>query len=273
MSRNLVVFGGNGFLGRRVCQVAAESGLFATVTSLSRSGRPASLTEPWTTNVRWEKCDIFDPKSYETHLNGVTDVVHSIGIILEDPNYKNQLNSGPSGMFSMLGKLVQRGKSNAKPTEDKDSGFTYDNINRRSAILLANSIVEVSKNRNENKKVTFSYISADKALPVIPSGYIESKRQAEMELMALEGSIRPLLFRPGFMFDEVSNVGDSRSRIKSVLQFVNCAKQLTFGDRFAFINGIIRPTVSTQQVARALVKYISDEERVGVVSLEDILKA
>ena len=46
----LVVFGGNGFVGSRVCEEALKTGL--AVTSINRSGAPR-VSADWTTNVQW----------------------------------------------------------------------------------------------------------------------------------------------------------------------------------------------------------------------------
>ena len=46
----LLVFGGNGFVGTRVCQQALETGL--SVVSISRGGRPP-LQADWVPRVDW----------------------------------------------------------------------------------------------------------------------------------------------------------------------------------------------------------------------------
>lgn len=46
----LIVFGGNGFVGTRVCEEALNTGL--AVVSISRSGAPKA-TSHWTSQVDW----------------------------------------------------------------------------------------------------------------------------------------------------------------------------------------------------------------------------
>ena len=46
----LVVFGGNGFVGTRVCEEALQTGL--SVVSVNRSG-PPKATAAWTSQVDW----------------------------------------------------------------------------------------------------------------------------------------------------------------------------------------------------------------------------
>ena len=46
----LIVFGGNGFVGTRVCEEALQTGL--AVVSINRSG-PPKATAAWTSDVEW----------------------------------------------------------------------------------------------------------------------------------------------------------------------------------------------------------------------------
>ena len=46
----LLVFGGNGFVGSRVCEEALKTGL--DVVSISRSGRP-KLSADWVSSMEW----------------------------------------------------------------------------------------------------------------------------------------------------------------------------------------------------------------------------
>lgn len=140
-------------------------------------------------------------------------------------------------------------------------------------MLLAETLAAIAKDKGAGRKVTLSYISADKGFPLIPAGYINSKRQAEEGIMRLEHQLRPLLFRPGFMFDEARDVADARSALRDVLELLNCGNELLLRRNVGCVNQLLRPTVSTQQVARALLKHIEDESSYGVISLEDILKA
>ena len=80
----LVVFGGNGFIGRRVCRRAVDGG--HEVRSIARSGPPKpELCGPWADRVSWHAADVFAPQEYRDALDGADAVVHSIGIAEEDP--------------------------------------------------------------------------------------------------------------------------------------------------------------------------------------------
>lgn len=98
MIPKLIVFGGNGFLGKRICQEAVTSGY--QVVSVSRSGKAPHSNElndkQWMQEVQWTAADIFKPDSYHELLNNATNVVHSLGILLENENYKQTLSKSPT---------------------------------------------------------------------------------------------------------------------------------------------------------------------------------
>lgn len=66
MTRQVVVFGGSGFVGQSVCQAALRLG--AEVVSINRSGAPAGKANDWAGNVRWVKADMFNPSEYATEV-------------------------------------------------------------------------------------------------------------------------------------------------------------------------------------------------------------
>ncbi|KAK9795226.1 hypothetical protein WJX73_006446 [Symbiochloris irregularis] len=72
----LVVFGGNGFVGSRVCQEALKTGL--AVISINRSGAPTQGGS-WVNDVQWVKADVFSPESWKPQLQGAIGVVSCLG--------------------------------------------------------------------------------------------------------------------------------------------------------------------------------------------------
>lgn len=65
----LIVFGGNGFVGTRVCEEALNTGL--AVVSISRSATPKASAH-WTSQVDWvsvSPCLGFNPGCYVSHTN------------------------------------------------------------------------------------------------------------------------------------------------------------------------------------------------------------
>lgn len=64
--KQVVVFGGNGFVGQNVCQAALRLG--AEVVSVNRSGAPAGKAKEWKEKVRWVKADIFNQEDYAAEV-------------------------------------------------------------------------------------------------------------------------------------------------------------------------------------------------------------
>lgn len=295
---SLVVFGGNGFLGRRICQEALTRGL--QVVSVSSSGKkPAAVNaqdNQWIPKVKWTKGDVFMPGTYPKEIKSAIGVVHSIGILLENANYKKVV-SGTDDAFGLIEsfftlpngdpmkKRAAREAQKAKKAKvDKDGGrlatnvfdveeeddadtvldTTYDRINKESALVLANALVDLNKS-----KPAFVYVSADRGFPGVPSGYIESKRQAEYELYQLQPQIRPILLRPGFMYDEVAQGNDSfRGAVKSGLDLANMVNSKLLGGA---LDGLVRPAISTQTVSRWALDKIQDPEFHGPVLMDQML--
>jgi len=82
---HLLVTGGNGFIGRRVCRRAVAAA--HEVTSVARSGPPAPAHRgPWAESVEWLSADVFAPDTWRDALESVDVVVHSIGTLSEAPS-------------------------------------------------------------------------------------------------------------------------------------------------------------------------------------------
>lgn len=277
MIPKLIVFGGNGFLGKRICQEAVTSGY--QVVSVSRSGKAPHSNElndkQWMQEVQWTAADIFKPDSYHELLNNATNVVHSLGILLENENYKQTLSKSPT--YDSKSRLLSFG-AGPNPLKKSSPYFTYEMMNKQSAIILADTFKQkiLKKSKKEQEKAnqrSFTYISADKGFPLIPSGYINSKRKAEIELEKMQRYFRPIIVRPGFMFDEHRNAIGPRSFIHTALELLYCGNKFLLRNKLQLLNDLIRPTVSTQQVSKSVLKNIENPDFKGVVTLEEILKA
>lgn len=277
MIPKLIVFGGNGFLGKRICQEAVTSGY--QVVSVSRSGKAPHSNElndkQWIQEVQWTAADIFKPDSYHELLNNATNVVHSLGILLENENYKQTLSKSPT--YDSKSRLLSFG-AGPNPLKKSSPYFTYEMMNKQSAIILADTFKQkiLKKSKKEQEKAnqrSFTYISADKGFPLIPNGYINSKREAEIELEKMQRYFRPIIVRPGFMFDEHRNAIGPRSFIHTALELLYCGNKFLLRNKLQLLNDLIRPTVSTQQVSKSVLKNIENPDFKGVVTLEEILKA
>jgi len=77
--QSIVVFGGSGFVGSLICELAVKRGI--QVTSVSRTGvRPPHVPSGgWADQVQWEKGDALDAATYKHHLAGAGAVITTVG--------------------------------------------------------------------------------------------------------------------------------------------------------------------------------------------------
>lgn len=75
--KKVVVLGGSGFVGKRICEGLVAQG--AKVVSLSRSGAP-KLTAPWVSEVRWQSGDVLST-DLDRIMAGADAVISAIGTI------------------------------------------------------------------------------------------------------------------------------------------------------------------------------------------------
>jgi len=151
MSRVLVT-GGNGFVGREVCRLAAKRG--HDVVSVARSGRPAfeTTTDPsWADRVQWVAASVFEPRRWRRYLNECDGVVHSIGIVDDSP----------------------------------EDGIVLERLNGDAAMLVGLEAERAGVR-------SFSFVSASVTPPGTREAYLTAKRRAERELVSLDLSVARL---------------------------------------------------------------------------------
>lgn len=259
MSKSLVVLGGTGFLGRHICMAGLSAGY--NVTSLSSSGKltnTTGLNVSSISQITWKQANVFDPTSYQNAIKSADAVVHSMGTIFDNPDYKQYINGGASlSNFMNLARLRFQGTNPMKR-----GNSLFDKLNRDSALTLANNFSKES----EQKDKTFVYISAADWNPLAESGYIRSKRQAEDGLEKID-NLRSVFIRPGFMYDkqDSSSLRGSFGSLASTLG--NAA------DHFG-VSCISEknPSLPVQTVANAVIESVADEEIQGVVELSALQK-
>ncbi|KAL8763355.1 MAG: hypothetical protein Q9184_000826 [Pyrenodesmia sp. 2 TL-2023] len=272
--KRIVVCGGNGFLGTRICKVAVGRGW--EVTSISRSGEPtwSSVTSsptapPWSTSVSWQKADILKPATYKSLLKDADAVVHSMGILLE-ADYKGVL-TGKESVWSGLSRAfsatkqgsqnpLERQEGEELKPQEKDGQLTYELMNRDSAITLAQeaSLSQVS---------SFVYISAAAGTPILPKRYITTKRDAESTIASSFPKLRSIFIRPGFLYDSsrtftipIAFAGGAGHMVNSML-----------GGRLTALAGAaVEKPLKADLVAEAVVEAIADEGVKGVVGTQKI---
>ncbi|KAK4683832.1 hypothetical protein P7C73_g6389, partial [Tremellales sp. Uapishka_1] len=200
----LLVVGGNGYLGSAICKAAVTKGW--EVSSMSSSGKPyttpASHTPSWVPSVKWHKASAFEPATYRSLVGESTAVVHTLGILLESQNYKKAIQQGD---VLGLARAFLGGDSGNPLKSEADRRRGYEGMNKDSALQVLDTMLETgSEDVRTGMRRPFVYISAADAFrPFVPGGYIETKRQAELEIQRRcdaggDGSdIRPVYVRPG----------------------------------------------------------------------------
>ncbi|KAF2265074.1 NAD(P)-binding protein [Lojkania enalia] len=274
VKKKLVVCGGNGFLGSRICKAAVHRGW--AVTSISRSGDPnwssisSSPTPPsWASNVSWQKGDILKPSSYTSHLEGANAVVHSMGILLE-ADYKGVISgrespiSGLQRAFSATKQGTQNplNRANDEPMkpQEKDGQLTYEVMNRDSAVSLAQEAAN-------NKVSTYMYISAAAGAPILPSRYISTKREAESLIATTFPNMRSVFIRAPFMYDASRTFTMPIAALGGIASTVNDM----IGGRLTWLMGAggIKP-LKADLVGEAIVEALEDESVRGPVEVKEI---
>lgn len=266
MSKSIAVFGGSGFVGRKICEVGIRRGW--DVTALSRSGRaPSAQTHAdhsWIQKVKWSLADLFDPESYKQHLAGKNAVVHSVGILFENSDYKDAINSN----FNFLNDMLRLGKFLKGPNPmEKNYKSTYEAIQRDTAVLLADKFVK----ETDVADPAFVYISAEMKPPFVPEGYLTSKREAEFELACKEG-LRSIFMRPGMLYDDSALLTDKRKLLGRFLSLGYNVKEGVLGDSIQLLNDTVRPPLATEQLAQKIYEKLEDPDARGVVPLEEIMQ-
>jgi len=274
VAKKLVVCGGNGFLGSRICKYAVARGW--DVTSISRSGEPRwdSVTSspappPWSHQVSWERGDIFKPASYAPLLKGADFVVHSMGILME-ADYKG-LVSGKESPISGFQKVFAASKDRGfnpmekKLGEDitassKNDQFSYEVMNRDTAITLA-------KHAAEENVGTFCYISAAGGAPVLPHRYIKTKREAENAIASNFPKMRGVFPRPPLMYDSSRAITMASAAMAGGGAIFN---QLTGKYFDGFLGAAGAKPLKVDTVAEAVVEALGEEKVSGPIEIPEL---
>lgn len=83
---NITIFGGSGFIGQKLSEVLTNKG--HNVTSISRKGKPADLSDAWAKKVHWFRSDILNDIYWHKALQEADWVIDTIGILFEHPRKK-----------------------------------------------------------------------------------------------------------------------------------------------------------------------------------------
>ena len=187
----LLVLGGTGFVGQRVCRLALDDGW--AVVSLSRRGRPAAgdgVDSRVVDNVDWRTADATQPDAARSILaeGGYHGVFHCVGML-----FASDLNRLVSGSGSV-------------PSQ----GATYDAVTRQTALAAAAAAAELCARGPGGEAPPFGFVSAAEAGWTFDAPvewlqlYLIAKRAVERELLegyAPAGLLRPFVLRPSLIFD------------------------------------------------------------------------
>lgn len=270
VAKKVLVVGGTGFLGLNVCKHAAWRGW--EVVSLSRRGLPtgssSGIDADWKSQVQWVAGDSTDPESYKEIMDGVTDVVHTVGMLMEN-DYKKvvqakSLGEAVSGAGAVLGQMLGM-KDNGNPfKQDPRSKVTYETMNRDTAIALAKVAAQVSTIQS------YVYVSATDLFPCINPRYITTKREAERYLFS-RNEFRSVVLRPGFMYSEGR---PATLPLAGILQTLNTVSKPCSRDIASLPLGtmITTPALNIDTVAEAVIESIARTSLKGILDPNDIEK-
>ncbi|KZT70160.1 NAD(P)-binding protein [Daedalea quercina L-15889] len=204
----ILVVGGNGFLGSAVCKAALSRGM--EVTSISSSGTPFKTPKghspAWVSKVDWQAADALKPETYSRLLPGVTAVVHTLGTLLEDTRYKKALSEGnvPALVGIVASNVFGSGPSGNPLASGEGRQDSYETLNRDAAIRVCEAYVSSTPNVAVDGPRPFIYVSAEDIFrPIIPTRYIETKREAELHIdqkVAGNPGYRAVYIRPSLIY-------------------------------------------------------------------------
>ncbi|THH08659.1 hypothetical protein EW146_g8920, partial [Bondarzewia mesenterica] len=153
--------------------------------------------------VDWQAGDALRPETYAHLLPGASAVVHTIGTLLEDTEYKAVLR------FRNLGGAIRSFRRSSSgvgrnPLEKDKTKGSYEILNRDAALRVAQAFVESEATTELPGPRPFVYLSAEDIFrPMIPARYIETKRQAENEIELLvvdRPAYRGVYIRPSLVY-------------------------------------------------------------------------
>ena len=88
---NVVVFGGTGYVGSKVCERLIEKGF--TVTGVSRRGTNPNASSPALEQVHWVSGDATQYDEVQHYVTEADAVVHAVGLLFDVESGLDQLNT------------------------------------------------------------------------------------------------------------------------------------------------------------------------------------
>lgn len=193
---NVVVFGGTGYVGSKVCERLIEKGF--TVTGVSRRGMNPDPSSPTLEQVQWVSGDATQYDEVQHYVTEADAVVHTVGLLFDVESGLEQLNTIVSGSKSV-----------------PSSSSTYDNITRKTMFNVLEAIEAKQKNNNDKKttRIPLAFVSAAEAgwtavqfgavveqvAPGWLKKYLAAKRAVEDRITG-SAAVRGVIYRPSLIW-------------------------------------------------------------------------
>ena len=251
--KNVVVFGGTGYVGSQVCERLINKGY--EVTGVSRRGtNPKPGKSDALDQVNWVSGDATNPSDVQKYVDNADAVVHAVGLLFD-------VESGLQGLNTIV--------SGSKSVPDPEAS-TYDNITRKTMFNVIDAVEKKSKNPlniikgNGSAKTPVAFVScAESGWPDVQFGdfveeklapewlqkYLIAKRQVESRLTG-SSSLRPVIVRPSLIWSW------DKLDVLPIIPVFNIANAV--GVPF------VDKTVRVETLADAIVAGIEDESVSGV---------
>ncbi len=82
----VIIFGGSGFLGQQIAKILVQRQ--HQVISVSRHGKPATLSASWSHQVQWVCSDVTHDTNWQEQVQRADWVIDTVGILFENPRKK-----------------------------------------------------------------------------------------------------------------------------------------------------------------------------------------
>lgn len=166
--------------------------------------------------------------------------------------------------------LERDGGSSSYPPPQNEKQLTYENMNRDSAVLVAQAATDgagVDASASGPNGPAFLYVSAAGGAPVLPRRYIDTKREAESLIASGFPRMRGIFLRPPFLYDSSRPFTIPMAAMTGVGAMFN---GLTRGVLDGFMGAAGAKPLKVDVVAQAAVEALSDEGVRGPVEVPEI---
>ena len=246
--KNVVVFGGTGYVGSQVCERLSKKGY--KVTAVSRRGEnPRPGKSDALDRVNWVCGDATNKKDVERLVSEHDAVVHAVGLLFD-------VESGLEG----LNTVVSGSKSVPDPVKS-----TYDNVTRKTMFNIIDAVENpINRIKKGGAKTPIAFVScAEAGWPDVQFGdfveeklapewlkkYLLAKRAVEARLSESQ-AVRPIIMRPSLIWSW------DKFDVLPIIPVFNIASAL--GVPF------VDKTIRVETLADAIVAGLEDDSVSGV---------